>query len=272
MRVRSVSSLACLAILSWQAACICGPIDEPYRGDYEELDPPKSLEGVDFIESDKGDPRILGCSDGQREGFADVEAHPRIAGCLGAWDGAKSLRDEPTGHACGDDGELCDTPADVCAEGWHVCGVDGLNSDLKTHTTWHACAEEAGPGKFVAGMSHGQNQELCPPKPTPNTEFPCFKDGFCSEPVCCGETCSFGKCRDAVWTGKTKISLGKAEGCGSVTSARNGGVLCCYDGEANPRDNLVEPEIDVPLADDAETEGAAAPEKADENSDGEKEG
>ena len=51
-----------------------------------------------------------------------------------------------------------------------------------------------------------------------------------------------------MWTGKTQISLGKKEGCGSVTSERNGGVLCCYDGEANPRDNIVAEESDAPLA------------------------
>jgi hypothetical protein len=236
--------------LALGCGCICGP-SEPYRGDYDELDPPKSLQGVDFFESDKGDPRIIGCSDGQREGFADLEAHPRIAGCLGAWDGPRSLRDEPTGQRCGDDLEVCDSPADVCADGWHPCGMDGLAGDLKTHTTYQACAEETGPGKFVAAMSHGQTQELCPEKPTAQTEFPCFRDGYCAEPVCCGEDCAFGKCRDAVWPGQTRISLGKAEGCGAVTSERNGGILCCYDGEANPRDNLIIEESDAPLADPA---------------------
>jgi hypothetical protein len=97
-------------------------------------------------------------------------------------------------------------------------------------------------------MSHGQTQDLCPPTPTPNTEFPCYKEGYCSESVCCGEGCQFGKCRDAVWRGATPISMGKKEGCGSVTSKNNGGILCCYDGEANPRDNLVAEESDAPLA------------------------
>lgn len=249
MRPRHATASVLLMAVSLSTACICGSVDA-YHGDYDgdALDPPKSLEGVDFIESEKGDPRVLGCADGQREGYADVERHPRIAGCLGAWDGVKSLREAPSGQGCGDDGEVCDSPADVCAEGWHVCGVDGLASDLQSHTTPAACEREAGPGKFVAGMSHGQTQDLCPPTPSPNTEFPCYKEGFCSEPVCCGEDCQFGKCRDAVWRGKTPISMGKQEGCGSVTSSRNGGILCCYDGEANPRDNLVAQESDAPIA------------------------
>jgi hypothetical protein len=62
--------------------------------------------------------------------------------------------------------------------------------------------------------------------------FPCTQGGIGSEPVCCGEGCKYGKCKDGVWTGKTKISRGVAEGCGAVTATRNGGVLCCSDAPA----------------------------------------
>jgi len=220
-----------------QAACVCGP--GPNVGGYDEpgaKDPPRSLQGIKFIESEKADPSVVGCADGQREGFADLQRHRRVAGCLATWEGTKSLRDKPTGKACGDDikGGVCTVPADVCAVGWHVCGSTGKNDDLKTHTTFKACNKEAGPGKFVAAMSHGQTEELCPPAPTPDTVFPCMDSGFCAEPVCCGDNCQFGKCRDAVWKGQTRISLGKAEGCGSVTSERNGGVMCCYDKNEDP--------------------------------------
>lgn len=219
------------------SACVCGP--GPNQGGYDDefKDPPKSLQGVKFVESEKGPPEFVGCADGQREGFADVRKHRRIAGCLATWQGVKGLRDKPTGKAgCGDDGELCTVPADACAPGWHICGADSRNTDLKSHTSWRACEKEAGPGKFVAAMSHGQTDELCPPPPTPTTEFPCMESGYCAEPVCCGDECQYGKCRDAVWRGKTKISLGKAEGCGAVTSERNGGVLCCFDGPGDPAD------------------------------------
>ena len=219
-----------------QAACVCGP--GPNVGGYDEpgaKDPPRSLQGIKFIESEKGDPAVIGCADGQREGFADIQRHRRIAGCLATWEGTKSLRDKPTGKACGDDGKgVCTVPADACAPGWHACGNNGKNDDLKTHTTFKACNKEAGPGKFVAAMSHGQTEELCPPAPTAETVFPCMDSSFCAEPVCCGDNCQFGKCRDGVWKGQTRISLGKAEGCGSVTSERNGGVLCCYDKNEDP--------------------------------------
>ncbi len=222
--------------LLWQTGCVCGP--GPNQGGYddESKDPPKSLQGVKFVESEKGVPEVVGCADGQREGFADITKHKRIAGCLARWEGVKSLRDKPTGKACGDDGDVCPVPADACSPGWHICGMDSKNTDLKGHTSWRACEKETGPGKFVAGMSHGQTDELCPPPPTAATEFPCMESGIGSEPVCCGDDCQYGKCRDGVWRGKTKISLGKAEGCGAVTSERNGGVLCCFDGAGDPVD------------------------------------
>jgi hypothetical protein len=235
---------SCLGLLL-QAACVCGP--GPNQGGYDEpgsKDPPKSLQGIKFIESEKGDPASVGCADGQREGFADITRHRRVAGCLATWEGTKSLRDKPSGKVCGDDikGDakkepdkgVCTVPADACAPGWHVCGMGGKNDDLKTHTTFKACNKEAGPGKFVAALSHGQSEELCPPTPTPDTVFPCMDSGYCAEPVCCGDGCQFGKCRDGVWKGQTRISLGKAEGCGSVTSERNGGVMCCYDKNEDP--------------------------------------
>jgi len=232
-----------------QSACVCGP--GPNVGGYDEpgaKDPPRSLQGIKFIESEKGDPAIVGCADGQREGFADITRHRRVAGCLATWEGTKSLRDKPTNKPCGDDikadakdakaaaatAGVCTVPADACAPGWHVCGNNGKNDDLKTHTTFKACNKEAGPGKFVAAISHGQTEELCPPAPGPDTVFPCMDSGYCAEPVCCGDNCQFGKCRDGVWKGQTRISLGKAEGCGSVTSERNGGVMCCYDKNEDP--------------------------------------
>lgn len=243
-----------LGVLALEAACVCGP--GPNVGGYDDpsgKDPPRSLQGIKFVESEKGEPGVIGCADGQREGFADLTRHKRIAGCLATWEGTKSLRDKPTGKVCGDDNKVvCNSPADACAKGWHVCGWNGKNDDLKRHTTANACNKEAGPGKFVAAMSHGQSEDLCPPAPTAETVFPCMDSGICSEPVCCGDACQFGKCRDGVWKGQTKISLGKAEGCGSVTSERNGGVLCCYDGDGDPAGAA------APAAPAAPTEPAAA--------------
>lgn len=84
----------------------------------------------------------VGCADGEREGFVEVGAYPRIAGCSGAWTipgifafnpgeapacpGVKTHdTTRPTCGGSGDDsprssGDGC-TVADLCAAGWHVC-------------------------------------------------------------------------------------------------------------------------------------------------------
>ncbi len=230
LRRPTLLSLLTLSLI-FVPACTCG--SGPYDGDYFDGDRPTGLLNVKFKESEKGDPKVIGCSDGQREAFADVKKHTRIAGCMATWDGSKSLREKGSGKACGDDGTPCGTPADACATGWHVCGSDGHAKDLKDRVGLKECAE-AGPGRFNAGMSHGQTDELCPPKPTDSTVFPCHENGIGSEPVCCGNDCQTGKCKDGVWPGKTRISRGTSEGCGALTSEANGGVLCCSDGDTPP--------------------------------------
>ncbi len=223
---------ASLAALFVQTGCTCG--SGPYQGDYYDGDRPGAVKNYKFVESEKGDPKIVGCADGQREAFANLEENPRIAGCMGKWKESKSLRDKPTGKACGDDGEECGVPADVCAPGWHVCGHEGKADDMKTRTTQKAC-DTAGPGRFNAALSHSPTDEIDPcPRITKNTDLPCVQAGIGAEPVCCGNDCQFGKCKDAVWKGKSRISRGTTEGCGAMTSERNGGILCCYDGEDAP--------------------------------------
>lgn len=190
---------------------------------------PALLEGFAFVESFRGTPSAIGCSDGQREGFADLSRFPNIAGCVGAWQGRKKLRADRVGSACGDDAQACAAPADLCAPGWHLCSKNGDAADLKARVSASACEKEAGPGRFVAAMSHGQIARICPPPPGPGTRFPCMERGICAEPVCCGDACSFGACRDAVWPGKTRISRASPNGCGAALSRFHGGVLCCRD-------------------------------------------
>lgn len=201
-----------------------GPRDKPPKDNL-----PLLLEGFDFVESFRGAPAAIGCSDGQREGFADLSRFPNIAGCVGAWQGRKKLTADGTGKSCGDDGEACASPADLCAPGWHLCSKDGNTADIKDRVSAQQCEKEAGPGRFVAAMSHGQVARICPPPPGPHTRFPCMERGICAEPVCCGDACTFGACKDAVWTGKTRISRASPNGCGSALSRFHGGVLCCRD-------------------------------------------
>ena len=80
------------------------------------------------------DPEV-GCADGGREGFLDLQTFTRIAGCAGAWSVPGVTPDgiAPTcGRDGGDDGGHRDgagcSSADLCAAGWHVC------------ETWHEVA------------------------------------------------------------------------------------------------------------------------------------
>jgi hypothetical protein len=72
----------------------------------------------------------VGCADGEREGFLDLAAFTRIAGCSGAWQQPGITPDSvrPTcGRQGGDDGPRADgagcSSHDLCAEGWHVCST-----------------------------------------------------------------------------------------------------------------------------------------------------
>jgi hypothetical protein len=248
MKLRAV--LALCGLLSSTALIACGP--PPAKNTAKKVgqdvkiddNAPTALTDIKFQESERGgDPKVVGCADGQREGFADLKKFPSIAGCLGVWDGSMTLRKGPTRKACGDDLDVCAAPADVCAEGWHVCARDGDYHDLSDRIDDKQCSEGAGPGKFVAGISHVKKKKECAPPPGPTTRYPCLKDGYGAEPVCCGQNCRPGECRDAVWAKQTRISVGKAQGCGAVTSERNGGVLCCQDPEkpAAPEPSAVEP-------------------------------
>jgi len=232
LRLISLVSVVLLPAALFASGCTCG--SGPYEGDYFDGDRPGTLDGVKFAESEKGDPKIIGCADGQREGFADLKKNPRIAACIGSWQGQKNLRDKPTGTACGDDGEKCKVPADVCAPGWSVCGMDGNIENFTNHVSVKDC-DNAGPGRFNAALSHLPTDEVNPcPKADPKKPLPCTGSGLGSEPVCCGNDCQMGKCKDSVWKGKTRISRGTSEGCGQVSADRNPGVLCCFDGPGNP--------------------------------------
>ncbi len=260
MALRFALRTGLLASVLLPAACTCG--SGPYEGEYFDGDRPPPVTAVKFVESEKGDPRIIGCADGQREGFADLKKAPRIAGCMGTWDGSKSLTDPPTGKACGDDGDKCAVPADVCAPGWHVCGADGNPREVRERASADLC-HNAGPGRFNAGMSHSPTDEIDPcPRITAATKLPCVQAGLGSEPVCCGNDCQYGACKDGVWKDKTKISRGTSEGCGAVTSERNGGVLCCYDGKGNPADEIggadAKADAKTDAKADAKAEGAKA--------------
>jgi hypothetical protein len=171
-------------------------------------------------------PGAVGCADGEREAFVDRVAYPTIAGCAATWFGTLSLRQPSIGLPCGDDGTGCVTPASACALGWHICGVDGTIAELLV-VSGAQCAA-AGPGRFVAALSHcATNQGPGCPYTEP---FPCYPTGWCAEAACCGTDClplaSFG-CNDGVWMDATTGTNLDGIGCGAVPSTEQDGVLCC---------------------------------------------
>ena len=174
----------------------------------------------------RGAPGEVGCSDGQREAFVDGAAFPNIAGCLASWQGTQSMRAPGAGQACGDDAGECAVPGDACAAGWHVCGATGQVADLR-QITGEQC-ENAGGGRFSAGISHCKTQSGCVYDNSATASYQCFPSGWCSESVCCGNDCGqFGSCTGGVWPDKTHIAVGTDQGCGATSSRRAGGVLCC---------------------------------------------
>jgi hypothetical protein len=230
-----------LAVVSYLSACtVRTGTDSPSPGpqpDHVAQPPEGSGEGVEEIRDDsgrvyrvsqgaRGEPTVVGCADGQREAFVDAAGYPAIAGCLGAWEGTRSMRDRATGQSCGDDAGGCAVPADLCAPGWHLCGASGALADLQ-QVTAEQC-EQAGGGRFSAAISHCETQDGCQYDSRANADYECFDRGWCSETVCCGADCgAFGSCRDGVWPGRTHIAQGTDQGCGATTSQRAGGVLCC---------------------------------------------
>src|SRR5690606_33668471 len=106
-------------------------------------------------------------------------------------------------------------------------------------------------------ISHVKKKKECAPVPDAATRYPCLKDGWGAEPVCCGQECKPGKCNDSVWAKKTQISRGTAQGCGSVSSDRNGGILCCKDATPPVRET---PPVTPAIT--GETEGDAPSDEA----------
>lgn len=222
------------------AACPAGPAPvgvKPVTGGGAPAGPHHQPAGVTPIADENGtvfqiaqggpgDPQVVGCADGQREAFVDAATFPAIAGCIAEWTGETSLRAPRGGAACGDDLGGCMAPADACATGWHLCGDSGKIADL-TRVTAAQC-EAAGGGRFVAALSHCETQQDCVYDNAQTGDYACFEQGWCSEPVCCGNDCGeFGVCRDGVWPGATHIPVGTDQGCGKIGSSRARGVLCC---------------------------------------------
>ncbi len=86
------------------------------------------LMSPDLVSPDLGPPgpKVIGCSDGSREGFLDHVKFPRIAACQGAWtvkgahNTTPACKREAGNTGKNPKGTGCNV-TDLCASGWHVC-------------------------------------------------------------------------------------------------------------------------------------------------------
>ena len=179
---------------------------------------------------DASTPFEIGCADGEREGILD---DPLAAACSATWTGGLDLRQPRSGVACGDDLGACTQAADACASGWHICADSGLLAELERIGAT-ACAN-AGAGAWIAASSHCGTNMSTPTCPylTPPTRYGCYRNNFCAEPLCCGQSCRRDQfCRDAVFGNAAMIAGDTSAGCGGVTPNAMvpiSGFLCCKD-------------------------------------------
>jgi hypothetical protein len=168
-----------------------------------------------------------GCADGEREAYLDAAQWPDIAGCAGEWPDQPSLRDPATeGDVCGDDtGEPCRVPADLCGNGWRVCGVEMNIHQLRAALGGGAGCTNAGAGRWVVAASHCRDDgwPWCRTQDNPS----CYPGGSCSEPICCGFDCTSAGCNDSVFESATRIPASASNGCGEMPDSNVSGVLCC---------------------------------------------
>jgi hypothetical protein len=175
---------------------------------------------------------LSGCADGAREAFTDIMKFPTIAGCAAQWSSAANLRAARTNQLCGDDLQLCAAPVDACAQGWHVCGTNGLPSDLTSRANEAECARAGSSpianARFVTAVAHCSGFDgagVC----TYNTPLGCPAALSCGEPICCGAGCRTDAGCAAGAYATTLVAGTLDNGCGSMLASAVTGVLCCRD-------------------------------------------
>jgi hypothetical protein len=121
----------------------------------------------------------VGCSDGTREYFTDIQAQPSIAGCAGGFGiaGITTVQSKTPqcGRVSGNDsantnGDGCSVE-DLCAEGWHVCRD---KDDVKESSATGACEPlPAGPLQFWLTRQVQNEDGACSSPPDTNNITGC---------------------------------------------------------------------------------------------------
>ena len=178
---------------------------------------------------------LVGCADGEREGFLDLDAEPNIAACGGGFvvGGVLTVLEPGCARSAGDDGtnpngDLCNV-TDLCAAGWHVCAGPAEVQAMSALGTCDGAVVES-ESAFFATRASGTGGYEC--NGGSNDLFGCGSQGY--QPVaasCAPLDRSSGDLCGSV----TDWNCGGGDGtneAGLVTKPApgSGGVLCCIDG------------------------------------------
>jgi len=146
----------------------------------------------------------LGCADGTREGFVDVDQYPAIAACSGGFavPGLLSELVLQCNRQGGDDGPLPNgdgcSAEDLCALGFHVCASE---QDVADHSPTGCNGSAPTPGLFFVTRQSGPGCGIC-------------ALGADTQPGCSACQCIAGCLQ-------TDATANDLFGCGSIGDATN---------------------------------------------------
>jgi hypothetical protein len=199
------------------------------------------MPGVGGMPGTGGAISVIGCADGTREAFVNVNNFPSIAGCAGGWSVAGVVSTASLTPACnraaGNDGtrpngNTC-TVADLCAVGWHVCAgateLDSLNVTC-AQAGIPAATNAAASQVLYATRQRGVTGTVCNANDMIRTNdvHGCGNVGLAEDRNCAPLNAQFShtECDDLgpPWSCPGALT----EGLTVVKStSANGGVLCC---------------------------------------------
>ncbi|MGE3543324.1 MAG: tandem-95 repeat protein, partial [Kofleriaceae bacterium] len=173
-----------------------------------------------------------GCADGQREGFTNVQAAPKVAACSGGWSNANLRAAAQCNRISGDDsanptGSGC-AAEDLCGGGWHICTT---SAEIAAFAPSGSCASIGAPANtFYATLQSGPGSMNC--AATGNNDlFGCGTMG--SAPAAnCAPLDRFGQNQNSSLTTGGWAYVGDGTGTDEIVAttkslATGGGVMCC---------------------------------------------
>jgi hypothetical protein len=176
-----------------------------------------------------------GCADGTREAFVDTAAWPDVAGCAGGFSIPGIAAGEPLAPACGRAaGDSGDDPAgsgcsaaDLCAEGWHVCGSA---AELGAASRNAGC-DPAAEGFFATRQA--QEDDACQGPPAVDNLVGCGTLGAPAPPDRCAplaRVLRWDHCEGAqTWACGTEADPSEEARIVHKSGPAEGGVACCRD-------------------------------------------